>query len=52
MVVMVKLWTVLRESWVHPPVLGRVNPEDRDEPRAVEFILFTLEPGEEGVWLF
>ena len=44
----------LRESWTNLPIRGRVNPEDREDPRAVEFKrppTMALEPGQEGVWL-
>ena len=44
----------LRESWTNLPIRGRVNPEDREDPRAVEFKrhpTMPLEPGQEGVWL-
>ena len=29
--------TKIMESWVGLPVRGRVNPGDREDPRAVEF---------------
>ena len=42
----------LRDSWTNLPIMGSVNPEDREDHRAVEFKpppAMALEPGQEGV---
>ena len=47
--------TKLRLSWKDIPMMGRVNPGDREDSRALEFKLpppMDLTLGESGIWLF